>query len=76
MDDLICHSPTIHKDISRLRQILKLLRNVNLKIQPDKCQFLRKEDAQLAHIIIKDGIKLNTTKVGTINNFPQLKTPK
>lgn len=40
-DDIIVYSAMIHEHITGLIDIFKRLRKVNLKIQPDKCEFLR-----------------------------------
>lgn len=73
MDDIIVYSATIHDHILRLTEVFKRLRKANLKIQPDKCEFLRKEVAYLGHLITEDGVKPNPSKVACIKNFP---TPK
>lgn len=70
MDDIIIYSSTIHEHISRLREVFTRLRKANLKIQPDKCEFLRKEVAYLGHLITKDGVKPNPNKVAAIKEFP------
>lgn len=76
MDDIIVYSPTIHEHISRLTEVFKRLRKANLKIQPDKCEFLRKEVAYLGHLITQDGVKPNPAKVSCIQNFPTPTNPK
>ena len=76
MDDIIIYSPTIHDHMSRLTEVFEHLRKANLKIQPDKCEFLRKEVAYLGHLITKDGVKPNPMKVDAILNFPQPKNQK
>lgn len=70
MDDIIVYSPTIHEHITRLTEVFKRLRKANLKIQPDKCEFLRKEVAYLGHLITEEGVKTNPAKVQCIQNFP------
>lgn len=76
MDDIIIYSPTIHEHISRLTEVFNRLRKANLKIQPDKCEFLRKEVAYLGHLITQNGVKPNPNKVDAIENFPEPQTPK
>lgn len=48
-----------------------LLQFIHLKIQPNKCEFLRMEVASLKHLITQDDVTPNTTKVDFILNFPQ-----
>lgn len=76
MDDIIIYSPTIHEHIDRLKEVFKRLRKANLKIQPDKCEFLRKEVAYLGHLVTKDGVKPNPSKVDCIRHFPEPKNQK
>ncbi|XP_050310841.1 uncharacterized protein LOC126746579 [Anthonomus grandis grandis] len=76
MDDIIIYSPTIHEHINRLQEVFKRLRKSNLKIQPDKCEFLRKEVAYLGHLITENGVKPNPAKVECILNFPEPKNQK
>jgi len=47
---------TIKEYNKRLIEVFSRLREHNLKLQPDKCEFLRKE-VYLGHKIIKDGIR-------------------
>lgn len=76
MDDIIVYSPTIQEHLSRLSEVFKRLRSANLKIQPDKCEFLRKEVAYLGHLITQEGVKPNPSKVECILNFPQPRNAK
>jgi hypothetical protein len=47
-----------------------------LKLQPEKCEFLRKEVSYLGHVITEDGVKPDPNKVRTIENFPTPTTVK
>lgn len=76
MDDIIIYSTTLEEHINRLKEIFTRLSQANLKIQPDKCEFLRKEVAYLGHIITKDGVKPNPEKISAVQNFPVPKNPK
>lgn len=40
------------------------------KIQPDKCEFLRRQYLYLRHIIINTGIRLDPKKIQVVFNFP------
>ena len=43
---------------------------VNLKIHPGKCAFLRKEVLYLGHIISDEGMRLDSEKSRVMKNFP------
>jgi len=58
----------------RLEKVLQKLQENNLKSQPDKCEFLRKETIYLGHIISgENGISPDPSKLTAIKEFP---TPK
>ena len=39
-------------------------------MKPDKCEFLRKEIIYLGHIITKEGICPDSSKLSAVKNFP------
>jgi len=45
------------------------LRSANLLLQPDKCEFLRREVAYLGHIIENEGVRPNPEKTAAVKNF-------
>lgn len=47
-----------------------------MKIQPDKCDFLRKEAAYLEHNVTKDSVNSNPAKISALHGFPQPKNQK
>ena len=51
MDDVVIFSKSLSEHIDHIRKIFKRFREVNLKIQPDKSEFLSKEVAFLGQII-------------------------
>lgn len=58
---------------SNLRDVFQKLREHNLKLQPDKCEFLRKEVAYLGRIISDKGLLPNPDKIKAIQ---EIKVPK
>ena len=40
-----------------------------LKLQPDKCEFLRPELEYLGHVITEKGVKPNPNKISAVANF-------
>lgn len=55
---------------------MKRLKHANLELQPDKCEFLRKEVCYLGHIISADGVRLDPTKILAVKNFPRPRSQK
>ena len=56
--------------------VLDRLANANLKIEIDKCEFLKWEIKFLGHIVTHQGIKPNPKKVECVSNYPLSKTAK
>lgn len=76
MDDIIVYSTSLQEHLNSLKCVFQRLRNANLKIQPDKSEFLRKEVAYLGHIITPDGVKPNPEKIKAIKQYPLPKNTK
>jgi hypothetical protein len=57
LDDIIIFGESLEIHNEKLRDVLARLRKHNLKLQPDKCEFLRKEVAFLGHILTENGVK-------------------
>lgn len=60
LDDVIIFSTSLQEHMNSLEKVLKKLQNANLKIQLDKCEFLKRETEFLGHIITSDGNKNDT----------------
>lgn len=70
MDDIIIFSPSLEQHKIDLDRVLNKLRDANLKIQLDKCEFFRKEVQFLGHTFSEDGVRPNQDKIDTIKNWP------
>ena len=69
LDDIVVHSETLEDHDIKVRRLFDRLRWANLKLQPDKCEFLRTEVAYLGHIIGRDGVRPNPAKIEAIQKF-------
>lgn len=76
MDDVVIFSKSLPEHIDHIKKIFKTLREVNLKVQLDKSEFLSKEVAFLGHIITPEGIKPNPSKIEAIQRYPMPKSTK
>jgi len=76
LDDIIIFSTSLEEHILSLKKVFQKLRDANLKLHLDKCEFLKKETEFLGHIVTTTGIKPNPKKLSAIINFPIPKTPK
>jgi len=52
------------------------LRESNLKLKPEKCEFLRKEVSYLGHVISENGVLPDKTKTKVTEEFPTPQTVK
>ncbi|CAG9134488.1 unnamed protein product [Plutella xylostella] len=71
LDDCIIYSHDLESHMSKLTLVFDRLRKFNLKLQPDKCEFLRREVAYLGHIITDKGVSPNPEKVKAVTEFPK-----
>lgn len=52
------------------------MRKYNLKLQPDKCEFLRKEVSYLGHVIGSTGVRPDEKRVEAVKSYPVPKTTR
>ena len=70
IDDVVIYGNSLENHNSKLIEVLKRLRQNNLKLHPDKCEFLRKEVQYLGHVIGENGIKPDPNKISAVLEFP------
>ena len=70
LDDIVIYGSSLEDHNKRLAEVLQRLRKHSLKLQPDKCEFLRKEVIYLGHIISENGILPDPSKLEAVRNFP------
>lgn len=76
LDDLIIFGATLDEHNEHLRKVLEKLKKFGLKLQPDKCEFLRKEVVFLGHTVTGDGIFPDESKFSVVKNFPRTMNQK
>ena len=70
IDDIIIFSRDETQHFKDLEDIFETLENANMKIQLNKCEFLKKETEFLGFIVSEEGIKTNPGKIKAIAEFP------
>ncbi|KAL6427136.1 hypothetical protein ACFW04_008638 [Cataglyphis niger] len=70
---IVIYGSSLEDHNKRLKEVLQRLRENNLKVQQNKCEFLRKEVIYLDHIISENRISPDLSKLTAIKEFP---TPK
>ncbi len=73
IDDLNVHSESWGEHLQHLNAVLSKLKEVNLKLNPNKCCFVAKSITFLGHVVSKEGTRPNPGKIETVMHFP---TPK
>jgi len=63
MDDIVIYARSLKEHEIKFNKLMQRLRNANLKLQPDKCEFLRREVAYLGHIIGDNGVQPDPRKI-------------
>lgn len=70
LDDLIIFGRSLTVHNQNLIDVFERLRKVNLKLNPIKCQFLKKEILYLGHLVSADGISPDPEKTKVLEKFP------
>uniref|UniRef100_A0A3P9HQ00 Gypsy retrotransposon integrase-like protein 1 n=1 Tax=Oryzias latipes TaxID=8090 RepID=A0A3P9HQ00_ORYLA len=69
MDDIIVWGTTREEHDKRLRQVLDKTREVNLKLNKDKCEFGVKTLTFVGDVVSEQGVKPDPKKTSAINNM-------
>lgn len=76
LDDILIFSTTLEEHEKSLNIIFSKLKNHNLKIQVNKCSFMKKNTEFLGHVLSKEGIRPNPEKIKVIQEFNIPKTER
>jgi len=52
------------------------MRKYNMKLQPDKCEFLRKEGSYLRHVIGQTGLRPDEKRIEAVKEYPEPRTTR
>src|ERR1700722_19157318 len=70
LDDIIIYSKTFEQHLDHIQQVFTALRNANLKIKLKKCFFCFPNIIFFGHIVGRNGIRPDPTKIEKVKNFP------
>ena len=73
LDDTVVYANSLIDHDRKLRYVFRRLRKHKIKLQPDKCEFLRKV-VVLGHKISEHGVEPDARKIVAIGDFPTPKT--
>ncbi len=74
VDDLNVHSESWAKHLQHLDMVLCKLREVNLKLNPNKCCFAARSITFLGHVVSENGTRPDPSKIEAVLHFPQPRT--
>ena len=69
LDDIVVCANNLEEHRRKVRRLLKRLKEPNLSLQLEKCEFLFKEIAYLGHIISSEGVKPDPKKIEAVQSF-------
>lgn len=70
LDDLIIFGNSLENHNKNLIDVFTRLRQVNLKLNPRKCNFLKKDILYLGHVITSEGVLPDPEKISALSNWP------
>ena len=70
IDDLLVYSRTWKEHLNHLARVMDRLREVNLKLKPTKCHFVRQSVKFLDHVLTPQGLQPNPRQVAAVKGFP------
>lgn len=74
LDDVIVMGRSFSEHRKNLEKVFKRFREANLKLNPKKCAFFKKEVSYLGHIISDKGVRTDPDKVKAVQEWPIPKT--
>lgn len=75
-DNILVYSGSFEDHLLHLRQVLQLLRTDQWKVKMSKCTFASLQIAYLGHIISKQGVGTDPSKVTAVANWPTPRNAK
>ena len=76
LDDVVVFGENLKVHNERLRDVFSRMRKYNMKLQPDKCEFLRKEVSYLGHVIGQTGVRPDEKRITAVKEYPEPRTTK
>ena len=76
LDDVLVYSPDVKTHLEHLRKVFQRLREADLRLKMEKCNFLKVHIQYLGHLISGEGIEPLPEKLESIKQMPAPTTPK
>ncbi|BFF95728.1 uncharacterized protein DMAD_13070 [Drosophila madeirensis] len=69
LDDIIIIGTTLEEHVRNLREVLRRLRQANLRLNRKKCLFLQRRLVYLGHVVSKEGIHTDPEKIAAVQKL-------
>ena len=70
IDDIIIFSASVDEHVVHLKEVFRMLRDANVKLNPKKCSFGKQRVEYLGQVVTPEGISPNPDKVRVVQEFP------
>lgn len=76
LDDFVIHAKNVEELLEKFERVMKRVKEVNLKVSINKCQFLYQELSLLGHRVSHEGVKTSPDKIKSVIEYSRPKTVK
>lgn len=76
IDDVLIYSKTLEEHVEHVKQVLQLLEQNQLYLKLSKCLFAKEKLEFLGHVISKQGVSTDPSKISTMQKWPAPGTVK
>ena len=70
IDDIIIFSKSVDEHLVHLGEVFRRLHDANVKLNPNKCSFVKQRIEYLGHVFTPEGISPSPDKVRVVLEFP------
>jgi hypothetical protein len=72
VDVVLIYNKILEDHIHHIQQILKLLQKAGLPLKPQNYEFYKKTTKYLITLVIPKGLRMDSSKVSTVEQYPIL----
>lgn len=76
IDDIVCYGRDLTESIDNLEKVFVRLREHKLLLNVEKCSLLHTSVTYLGHIVSRDGVSPDPSKIAAVKNYPEPKNVK
>ena len=71
LDDVVVVGRSFEEHLRNLQNVFERLRGAGLRLKPKKCAFLQEEVLYLGHLVSREGISTDPSKIDKVVNWPE-----